>query len=70
MQIIAANKADVMQDEENYNKLTKIAKQKGYEIFKISAIFPLFTLQDIILLTSIIQATSNSSQLSSLIISG
>ena len=38
LQVIAANKSDVMQDEENFNKLAKIAKQKGYEIFKISAV--------------------------------
>ena len=38
LQVVAANKIDVMQDEENYNKLAKIAKQKGYEIYKISAV--------------------------------
>lgn len=38
LQVIAANKVDVMQDEENYKKLEKVAKQKGYEIFKISAV--------------------------------
>jgi len=37
-QIIAANKADVLQDEENYNKLEKIAKENDYEIYKISAV--------------------------------
>lgn len=38
LQVIAANKIDAMQDEQNYNKLKKIANQKGYEIFKISAV--------------------------------
>lgn len=38
LQIIAANKADVMQDEENYTRLEKAVKEKGYEIFKISAV--------------------------------
>ena len=38
LQVVAANKIDVMQDEENYRRLEKIAKQKGYEIFKISAV--------------------------------
>ena len=38
LQIVAANKSDVMQDEDNFNKLSKIAKEKGYEIFKISAV--------------------------------
>ena len=38
LQVVAANKIDVMRDEENYNKLAKIAKQKGYEIYKISAV--------------------------------
>lgn len=36
-QIILANKIDIMQDEENYNKLEKIAKENNLEIFKISA---------------------------------
>lgn len=36
-QIIVANKADIMQDEENYKKLVKIAKQNNIEIFKVSA---------------------------------
>lgn len=38
LQVVAANKIDVMQDEENYRRLEKVAKQKGYEIFKISAV--------------------------------
>ena len=38
MQIIAANKIDVMQNEENYQKLEKVAKENGYEIYKISAV--------------------------------
>lgn len=37
-QVIAANKADVLQNEDNYKKLEKVAKEKGYEIFKISAV--------------------------------
>lgn len=36
-QIIVANKIDVMQNEELYNQLEKLAKQKDLEIFKISA---------------------------------
>ena len=38
LQVVAANKIDVMQDEENYRRLEKVAKQNGYEIFKISAV--------------------------------
>ncbi len=38
LQVVAANKIDVMQDEENYRRLEKVAKQKEYEIFKISAV--------------------------------
>lgn len=38
LQVVAANKIDVMQDEKNYRRLEKVAKQKGYEIFKISAV--------------------------------
>ena len=37
-QIIVANKTDVMQNEELYNQLEELAKQKGLEIFKISAV--------------------------------
>lgn len=37
-QIIVANKADSMQDEENFKKIEKIAKDKKLEIFKISAV--------------------------------
>ena len=37
-QIIVASKADVMQDDFNYKKLEKMAKEKGLEIFKISAV--------------------------------
>lgn len=37
-QIIVANKADSMQNEENYKELEKLAKEKGLEIFKISAV--------------------------------
>ena len=36
-QIIVANKIDSMQDEKLYNELEKLAKDKGLEIFKISA---------------------------------
>ncbi len=38
LQIIAANKADVLQDEENFVRLEEKAKQKGLEIYKISAV--------------------------------
>ncbi len=38
MQVIAANKSDIMPNDENYNRLLKIARQKGYEVFKISAV--------------------------------
>ena len=36
-QIIVANKADLLQDEEKYKELEKLAKEKGTQIFKISA---------------------------------
>ena len=36
-QIIVANKVDVMQNEENYLNLEKLAKENNMEIFKISA---------------------------------
>lgn len=36
-QIIVANKADSMQDENLYLELEKLAKEKGLEIYKISA---------------------------------
>lgn len=36
-QIIVANKADLIQDDENYKKLEKIAKERKTKIFKISA---------------------------------
>ena len=36
-QIIAANKVDILQDENLYSELEKVAKEKGIEIFKISA---------------------------------
>ena len=38
LQVVAANKADVLQDEENFKRLEKVAKEKGYEIYKISAV--------------------------------
>ena len=37
-QIIVANKADSMQDEENFKKIEKIAKDKNLKVFKISAV--------------------------------
>ena len=37
-QIIVANKADVIQDEELYKELETLAKQNNIEIFKISAV--------------------------------
>ena len=37
-QIVAANKIDVMQDEKNFERLSQVAKEKGYEIYKISAV--------------------------------
>ena len=37
-QIIVANKIDSMQDESLYNDLEKLAKEKGLEIYKISAV--------------------------------
>lgn len=36
-QIIVANKVDVMQNEEQYKELEKLAKEKDMEIYKISA---------------------------------
>lgn len=36
-QIIVANKADVLQDEANYEALLKVAKENKIEVFKISA---------------------------------
>ena len=36
-QIIVANKVDIMQDENNYKELEKLAKENNMEIFKISA---------------------------------
>ena len=38
LQVIAANKVDVLQNEENYKRLEEVAKKNGYEIFKISAV--------------------------------
>ena len=38
LQIVAANKSDVAENDDNFNALSKVAKEKGYEIFKISAI--------------------------------
>ena len=37
-QIIVANKADSLQDDENFEELKKIAKEKDIEIYKISAV--------------------------------
>lgn len=36
-QIIAANKTDIIQDEEAYEEFKAYAKEKGYEVFEISA---------------------------------
>lgn len=36
-QIIVANKIDSMQDEELFNQINQLAKEKGLELFKISA---------------------------------
>ncbi len=38
LQIIAANKADVLQDEENFVRIEAEAKKRGMEIYKISAV--------------------------------
>ena len=38
LQIIAANKADVLQDDKNYERIEEVAKKSGYEIYKISAV--------------------------------
>ena len=38
IQVIAANKTDVLQDSDNYERLEKVAKEHGYEIYKISAV--------------------------------
>ena len=38
LQIVAANKVDVLQDEENYKRLEKVAKKNNCEIYKISAV--------------------------------
>lgn len=38
LQVIAANKIDVLENEENYKRLEKVATEKGYKIFKISAV--------------------------------
>jgi GTP-binding protein len=37
-QIVAANKIDVLQNEENYIKLEDEVKKRGFEIYKISAV--------------------------------
>lgn len=38
IQVIAANKTDVLQESDNYERLEKVAKEHGYEIYKISAV--------------------------------
>jgi GTP-binding protein len=38
LQIIAANKIDVLQNEENYKRLENEVKKHGYEIFRISGV--------------------------------
>ncbi len=37
LQVIAANKVDVMQDDTAWERLKEMAEEKGYEIYKISA---------------------------------
>jgi GTP-binding protein len=37
-QIVAANKSDVLENDDNFERLSKFAKEKGYEIFKVSAV--------------------------------
>lgn len=37
-QIIVASKADLIQDEEQYNELSKLAQEKNMKIFKISSV--------------------------------
>lgn len=38
LQIVVANKVDVLQNQENYERLAKVAQEKGYEIYPISAV--------------------------------
>lgn len=38
LQVIVANKIDVLQEEEKYKALEKVAKNNNYEIYKISAV--------------------------------
>ncbi len=38
LQIVAANKIDVLQNNDNFTRLEKAVKEKGYEIYKISAV--------------------------------
>ena len=38
MQIIVASKADLIQDEEQFNELSKLAQEKNMRIFKISSV--------------------------------
>ncbi len=38
IQVIAANKSDVLQNSDNYERLEKVAKESGFEIYKISAV--------------------------------
>ncbi len=38
MQIVAGNKIDVMQNDDNFDRLKKVVEEKGYKIFKISAV--------------------------------
>lgn len=38
LQIIAANKCDVLQENDNFERMKKMADENGYEIYKISAV--------------------------------
>ena len=38
LQIVAANKIDALQNNDNFTRLEKVVKEKGYEIYKISAV--------------------------------
>ena len=38
IQVVAANKVDVLQNEDNYKRLEAVVKERGFEIFKISGI--------------------------------
>ncbi len=38
LQIVAANKSDVLEDNSNFERLEKVVRAKGFEIYKISAV--------------------------------